>query len=80
MKSDSEEKHLQGFDSICIYYFYCSKLGNFVKLVDQIVLSRLVKVAHYSITTFVHKTMVGDSESTRDGLFDANLVFGTNGE
>ena len=50
-----------------------------MKLVDQLVLSSLVSVAHYSITTFVNKTMVGEAESTRDGLFDATLIFGSNG-
>ena len=58
--------------------FYFSRLGNFVKLVDQILLSHLVQLARISVTQFVYDSMSIGPDAPRDGLFRAYLVFDEN--
>ena len=57
-----------------------SRLGGFVKLVDQILLSHLVELSRMSITSFVTKTMKVDPQGQRDGFFQAALVFTSKGK
>ncbi|XP_019630284.1 PREDICTED: dynein heavy chain domain-containing protein 1-like [Branchiostoma belcheri] len=57
-----------------------SRLGNFVKLVDQILLAHMVSLARTNIGAFVHKTMQAGEEAERDALFKAKLVFNKNDE
>ena len=75
--------------------YVCSRLGNFVKLMDQLLLAHLVMLARHNVITFVNNVMVcpledlqievkdekeEDEDKQRDGLFAANLVFNKNGE
>ncbi|XP_070566099.1 dynein heavy chain domain-containing protein 1-like isoform X2 [Ptychodera flava] len=51
------------------------KLGNFVRLVDQMLLAHLVALARANISTFVGVTMQAGKDANRDALFKAKLIF-----
>ncbi|XP_077979356.1 dynein heavy chain domain-containing protein 1-like [Glandiceps talaboti] len=51
------------------------KLGNFVRLVDQMLLAHLVALARANISTFVGQTMQAGKEANRDGLYKTKLIF-----
>nr|XP_006818816.1 PREDICTED: uncharacterized protein LOC100376274 [Saccoglossus kowalevskii] len=53
------------------------KLGNFVRLVDQMLLAHLVALARVNISTFVGVTMQAGKEANRDALYKAKLIFTT---
>lgn len=53
--------------------FY-SRLGNFVKLVDQLIVEHMFDVCKTQVMTFVERVLSNQEES-REGLFRANLVF-----
>ncbi|XP_022079964.1 dynein heavy chain domain-containing protein 1-like [Acanthaster planci] len=50
-------------------------LGNFVQLVDQILLCHLLALARTNICHFVNTTMANGSDAKREALFAAKLVF-----
>ncbi|XP_062587861.1 dynein heavy chain domain-containing protein 1-like, partial [Saccostrea cucullata] len=50
------------------------RLGNFVKLVDQLIVEHMFHVCKTQVMTFVEKVLSNQEES-REGLFKANLVF-----
>ena len=54
---------------------FSSRLGNFVKLVDQMLLAHLVQLARVSVTKFVYDSMAKGTETEREALFKAKLVF-----
>ncbi|XP_078321878.1 dynein heavy chain domain-containing protein 1-like isoform X7 [Crassostrea virginica] len=50
------------------------RLGNFVKLVDQLIVEHMFHVCKTQVMTFVEKVLSNQQEN-REGLFRANLVF-----
>ncbi|XP_056008158.1 dynein heavy chain domain-containing protein 1-like [Ostrea edulis] len=50
------------------------RLGNFVKLVDQLIVEHMFDVCKTQVMTFVERVLSNQEES-REGLFRANLVF-----
>ena len=51
------------------------KLPRYVRLVDQVLLSSLVKLSRTSIIDFVHSSMKAGPEAPREALFKSFLVF-----
>ena len=54
---------------------FCSKLPRYVRMVDQILLSTLVRLSRSSIVDFVNLTMMPDPAASREALFKTALVF-----
>ncbi|XP_072179432.1 dynein heavy chain domain-containing protein 1-like [Diadema setosum] len=55
------------------------RLGNFVLLMDQILVCHLLSLARFNICTFVHQTMVGGEDAPREALYKAKLNFTNKG-
>ncbi|XP_071803571.1 dynein heavy chain domain-containing protein 1-like isoform X3 [Asterias amurensis] len=53
-------------------------LGNFVQLVDKILLCHLLSLARTNICQFVNNTMAAGSNAKREALFAAKLIFNDN--
>ena len=58
---------------------FFSRLGNFVKLVDQLIVEHMFHVCKTQVMTFVEKVLSNQQEN-REGLFRANLVFNKQGK
>ena len=54
---------------------FCSKLPRYVRMVDQVLLSTLVRLSRSSIVDFVNLTMMPDPDASREALFKTALVF-----
>uniref|UniRef100_A0A8W8M9M4 AAA+ ATPase domain-containing protein n=1 Tax=Magallana gigas TaxID=29159 RepID=A0A8W8M9M4_MAGGI len=50
------------------------RLGNFVKLVDQLIVEHMFHVSKTQVITFV-ESVLSNQKDSREGLFRANLVF-----
>lgn len=57
----------------------CRRLGNFVKLVDQMIVEHMFHVTKTQVTMFVSTVLVTGQSPLRDGFFKANLVFTKHG-
>ncbi|KAH9510306.1 Dynein heavy chain domain-containing protein 1 [Bulinus truncatus] len=57
-----------------------SFLGNFVKLVDQLIVEHMFEITKTQSLQFFNVVLVGSSESQREGFFKANLIFSKEGE
>ena len=57
-----------------------SRLGNFVKLVDQMVVEHLFHITKTQVLAFTDSVLAIGSQAPRDGFFKANLVFNKQGE
>ncbi|XP_035689699.1 dynein heavy chain domain-containing protein 1-like [Branchiostoma floridae] len=77
LQRQKKEQRIQNFKKAKAV---ASRLGNFVKLVDQILLAHMVSLARKNIGAFVHTTMQAGEEAERDALFKAKLVFNRNDE
>ncbi|XP_025095393.1 dynein heavy chain domain-containing protein 1-like isoform X2 [Pomacea canaliculata] len=69
MKKEEREKNLQKAKN------ESGRLGNFVKLVDQMVVEHLFQITKSQVISFVKDVLAIDGEAQRDGFFKANLVF-----
>ncbi|XP_071943742.1 dynein heavy chain domain-containing protein 1-like [Antedon mediterranea] len=69
MKKEQRGKNLRDAQDEAKY------LGNFVKLVDQMLLAHLLALARSNICTFLNHTMVEGRADNRTALFSAKLVF-----
>ncbi|XP_033127107.1 dynein heavy chain domain-containing protein 1-like isoform X2 [Anneissia japonica] len=69
LKKEQREKNLKDAQDEAKY------LGNFVKLVDQMLLTHLLALARANICTFVNNTMVEGQKADRKALYAAKLVF-----
>lgn len=58
---------------------FCRRLGNFVKLVDQMIVEHMFHVTKSQVTMFVSNVLVTGQSPLRDGFFKANLVFTKHG-
>ena len=56
-----------------------SQLPRYVRLVDQLMLAHLVKLARHCVTEFVSKALEIGVAAPRDGFFKAKLVFSNEG-
>ena len=61
-----------------LLFLSCRCLGNFVQLVDKILLCHLLSLARTNICQFVNNTMAAGSNAKRDALFAAKLIFNDN--
>ncbi|KAJ8313858.1 hypothetical protein KUTeg_008419 [Tegillarca granosa] len=52
-----------------------SRLGNFVKLVDQMIVEHLFDISKTQVISFVQDVLYIGSEAPREGFFTANLIF-----
>ncbi|KAH3716388.1 hypothetical protein DPMN_059110 [Dreissena polymorpha] len=57
----------------------CSRLGNFVKLVDQMIVEHMFHLTKTQVTLFVRDVLDVGQTTLRDGFFKANLVFTRHG-
>lgn len=58
---------------------YCRRLGNFVKLVDQMIVEHMFHLTKTQVTMFVSTVLKTGQSPLRDGFFKANLVFTKHG-
>ena len=54
-------------------------LGNFVKLVDQMIMEHMFQITKSQATHFVHNVLEIGVEAPREGFFKGNLVFNKQG-
>ena len=64
----------------CVCVCVASRLGNFVKLVDQMVVEHLFHITKTQVLAFTDSVLAIGSQAPRDGFFKANLVFNKQGE
>lgn len=62
-----------------IFFEIFSRLGNFVKLVDQLIVEHMFDVSKTQVITFV-ESVLSNQKDSREGLFRANLVFTKQGK
>ncbi|XP_041479286.1 dynein heavy chain domain-containing protein 1-like isoform X6 [Lytechinus variegatus] len=55
------------------------RLGNFILLVDQMLVCHLLALTRYNVCTFVRHTMVGTIDAPREALYKAKLNFTSKG-
>lgn len=51
------------------------RLGNFVKLVDQMIVEHMFHLTKTQVTLFVNNVLLTGHSPLRDGFFKANLTF-----
>lgn len=57
-----------------------SRLGHFVKLMDQIILAHLVSIIRQTVSTFVCDTMQNVAQHEREAMFKCTLTFNEQGK
>lgn len=64
----------QEISTYVTFFEIFSRLGNFVKLVDQLIVEHMFHVSKTQVITFV-ESVLSNQKDSREGLFRANLVF-----
>lgn len=54
---------------------FCSRLGNFVKMVDQVILAQFVHIIKSSVAEFTNKVIQNAPETSREAMFKCALQF-----
>ncbi|KAK7008742.1 dynein heavy chain domain-containing protein 1, partial [Biomphalaria glabrata] len=74
LKKEDREKNLANAQQ------EASFLGNFVKLVDQLIVEHMFEITKTQSISFVHNVLVMSPDAQREGFFKANLIFGKDAE
>lgn len=69
----------QEISTYVTFFEIFSRLGNFVKLVDQLIVEHMFHVSKTQVITFV-ESVLSNQKDSREGLFRANLVFTKQGK
>ena len=64
---------------VCVCVRVFRRLGNFVKLVDQMVVEHLFHITKTQVMAFTDSVLAIGPDAPRDGFFKANLVFNKQG-
>jgi len=60
--------------------FIFSRLGNFVKMIDQVILAQLVDIIKASVSSFIYTTLQNVPGDCREAMFKCSVHFNTEGK
>ena len=74
-QSNSPLHSLWLYNLIDVFCDCYSRLGNFVKMVDQVILAQFVHIIKTSVAEFTHKVIQNAPETNREAMFKCSLQF-----